>query len=271
MDDSPAGGLQPGEVPPEPCHSPGTRRPLPDLIAIRLAEVPDSWPPYDDEVAIAGAGQAMRPEGDAAEEWAVSGGTGPRRAWTAETGGWAAETGGQGQAGEAYGDGEAPRRRGEPRGARAGVSGGDADGDSDGDRNSDGDRDRDSDGDRDRDSDRDGDGEGPGRWPSQFAQVLAEALAGSRPASQMTPWTTERARAHIRRLGPLLAAGQRPRVQRVLTSRPMDDVVEIAVIVGFGPRTHALAARLERASPQAATPGRPGRQARWLCTAVESA
>ena len=271
MDDSPAGGLQPGEVPPEPCHSPGTGRPLPDLIAIRLAEVPDSWPPYDDEVAIAGAGQAMRPEGDAAEEWAVSGGTGPRRAWTAETGGWAAETGGQGQAGEAYGDGEAPRRRGEPRGARAGVSGGDADGDSDGDRNSDGDRDRDSDGDRDRDSDRDGDGEGPGRWPSQFAQVLAEALAGSRPASQMTPWTTERARAHIRRLGPLLAAGQRPRVQRVLTSRPVDDVVEIAVIVGFGPRTHALAARLERASPQAATPGRPGRQARWLCTAVESA
>ena len=87
----------------------------------------------------------------------------------------------------------------------------------------------------------------------------------------MTPWTTERARAHIRRLGPLLAAGQRPRVQRVLTSRPVDDVVEIAVIVGFGPRTHALAARLERASPQAATPGRPGRQARWLCTAVESA
>ena len=87
MDDSPAGGLQPGEVPPEPCHSPGTGRPLPDLIAIRLAEVPDSWPPYDDEVAIAGAGQAMRPEGDAAEEWAVSGGTGPRRGWTAETGG----------------------------------------------------------------------------------------------------------------------------------------------------------------------------------------
>ena len=61
MDDSPAGGLQPGEVPlpPEPCHPPGTGRPLPDLMAIRLAEVPDSWPPYDDEVAIAGAGQAM--------------------------------------------------------------------------------------------------------------------------------------------------------------------------------------------------------------------
>jgi hypothetical protein len=115
---------------------------------------------------------------------------------------------------------------------------------------------------------RDGDGD---PWPSQFAQVLAETLAGSRPASQITPWTTERARAHIRRLGPLLAAGQRPRVQRVLTSRPVEDVVEVAVVVGFGPRTRALAARLERAGPQPATPGRPARQARWLCTDVESA
>ena len=273
MDDSPAGGLQPGEVPlpPEPCHPPGTGRPLPDLMAIRLAEVPDSWPPYDDEVAIARAGQAMRPEGYAAEEWAVSGGTGSRCAWTAEPGGRAAEPGGRGQGGEAHGDGEAPGRRGEPRGERAGVSGEDGDGNAGGDRHRDGDGNGNGDGDGDGNSDRDGEGEGPGRWPSQFAQVLAETLAGSRPASQVTPWTTERARAHIRRLGPLLAAGQRPRVQRVLTSRPVDDVVEIAVIVGFGPRTRALAARLERASPQAATPGRPGRQARWLCTAVESA
>jgi hypothetical protein len=101
--------------------------------------------------------------------------------------------------------------------------------------------------------------------------VLAETLAGSRPASQIDPWTTERARAHIRRLGPLLAVGQRPRVQRVLASYPADDVVEVAAIVGFGPRTRALAARLERASPQPATPGRPARGARWLWTAIESA
>src|SRR5579875_2654138 len=45
-----------------------------------------------------------------------------------------------------------------------------------------------------------------GDWPSQFAQVLAETLAGCRPASQVAPWTTERARANIRKLGPLLAA-----------------------------------------------------------------
>jgi hypothetical protein len=110
-----------------------------------------------------------------------------------------------------------------------------------------------------------------GRWSSRFAQALTETLAGSRPASQLTPWTTERARAHIRRLGPLLAADRRPRVQRVRTSQPATDVVEVAVVAEFGSRTRALAARLERADPQPASPGRPGRGGRWLCTAVESA
>jgi hypothetical protein len=125
-----------------------------------------------------------------------------------------------------------------------------------------------------------------GEWPSRFAQVLAETLAGSRPARQIEPWTTERARAHIRRLGPLLAAGPRPPAQggpaqrdtpqrvtvhRVLTSHPAQDVVEVAAIVGFGPKTRALAARLERASARPAMPGRPARDARWLCTAIEVA
>ena len=110
-----------------------------------------------------------------------------------------------------------------------------------------------------------------GRWPSQFAQVLTETLAGSRPASQLTPWTTERARAHIRRLGPLLAVDRRPRVQRVRATQPAEDVVEVAVVAEFGSRTRALAARLERAEAQPGSLGRPGRQARWLCTAIESA
>ncbi|HEY2519962.1 MAG TPA: Rv3235 family protein [Streptosporangiaceae bacterium] len=118
----------------------------------------------------------------------------------------------------------------------------------------------------------DGDsGDGVGQWPSQFAQVLAETLAGARPASQLTPWTTERARAHIRRLGPLLAVDRRPRVQRVRASQPARDVVEVAVVAEFGSRTRALAARLERAGAEPATPGRRGREARWLCTAIESA
>jgi hypothetical protein len=111
----------------------------------------------------------------------------------------------------------------------------------------------------------------PDAWPSRFAQVLAETLAGSRPPAQLTPWTTERARTHIRRLGPLLAAGQRPFVHRVVTSLPASGVIEMSVVVGFGPRVRALAVRLERADSRPASPGVPGRPARWLCTAVEAA
>jgi Family of unknown function (DUF6459) len=203
---------------PAPVGAPG--RPLPDLMAVRLTEVPDSWPPYDDEVPAGDVHAGGEPGGRGDDHGAGHGQPG------------------HGQVEESSEDhAGAPGHREDDRGRRGGGSG-DADAD---------------------------------RWPSQFAQVLAETLAGSRPASQITPWTTERARAHIKRLGPLLAAGQRPRVQRVLTSRPMEDVVEVAVIVGFGSRTRALAARLERAGPQPAAWGRPARQAHWLCTAVESA
>jgi hypothetical protein len=121
-------------------------------------------------------------------------------------------------------------------------------------------------------ADRGGEGgDALGQWPSRFAQVLAETLGGARPASQLTPWTTEQARAHIRRLGPLLAVDRPPRVQRVRASQPARDVVEVAVVAEFGSRTRALAARLERAGAQPPGPGRPGRDARWLCTAIESA
>jgi hypothetical protein len=112
---------------------------------------------------------------------------------------------------------------------------------------------------------------GPGDWPSAFAQVLAETLAGSRPPAQMTRWTTERTRSHIRRLGPLLAAGAQPRVRRVVTSRPAAGVVEMAVVVGFGPRVRALAVRLERSEPRPAACGLPDGRPRWVCTAVEAA
>jgi hypothetical protein len=87
----------------------------------------------------------------------------------------------------------------------------------------------------------------------------------------MAPWTTEEALTRIQRLGPRLASGQRPRVRRVLTSRPATDVLEMTVIVGFGPRVNALAVRLERSRPAAdARPGVPS-AARWVCTAVEAA
>jgi hypothetical protein len=112
---------------------------------------------------------------------------------------------------------------------------------------------------------------GQAGWPSKFAQVLAETLAGSRPPAQLTPWTTERARSHIRKLGPMLMGAQRPVVRRIVTSQPASGVMEMSVVVGFGPRVHALAIRLEREREQPPSPGRPGRRARWMCTTVEAA
>jgi hypothetical protein len=116
----------------------------------------------------------------------------------------------------------------------------------------------------------------PPGWQNQFAQVLAETRAGARPTRQIVPWTTEEALRRIQRLGPRLASEQRPRVRRVLTSLPAPDVMEMTVVVGFGPRVKALAVRLEqtRARP-AALPrrGAAGERAaaRWVCTAVEAA
>jgi len=107
-------------------------------------------------------------------------------------------------------------------------------------------------------------------WPGRFAQVLAETLAGSRPPRQLVPWTTERARERIQRLGPQLSAGHQPRVRRVVTFLPTADAMEMTVVVAFGPRVHALAVRLERSGGDPSAAGRPG-PGRWLCTTVEAA
>ena len=107
-------------------------------------------------------------------------------------------------------------------------------------------------------------------WPRQFAQVMVEILAGVRPQRQIDSLTTDRVRAQIRRLGPVLAADRRPRIQRVVTSRPTASVVEMTVVVSFGPRSRALAMRLEYVAARDAAPGRPARPARWLCTELET-
>jgi hypothetical protein len=191
-------------------NAPGRRRPLPDLAAIRLCRVPDSAPPYDEDIAAGEPGGAGLP------------------VWLAH---------------------------GEPLDRRPGQ--------------------------RDGPAARDGTPGAPGRpaavpgagsaWQSRFAQALAEALAGSRPQSQMVPWTTGEALDRIQRLGPQLASAQRPRVRRVLTSLPAEGVMELAVVVGFGPRVKALAVRLERSEPgPVARRGEPP-PGRWVCTAVEAA
>lgn len=221
--------LVPGFVRP-----PAERRPLPDAVAVRMLAIPDSAPPYDDEVA-AGQRPGLACGGPLPAD-------GPRPGDGPLPGEGPLPNGGPMP-------GEVPGRSGQvpPGGRRAherapAAAGSPARGPA-----------------------------GPPGWPSQFAQVLAETLAGSRPPRQITPWTTERARRHIQRLGPLLAAGEQPRVRRVVTYRPSADVVEMTVIVGIGAKVRALAIRLERDGPRRASPGRAAHGARWVAVAVEAA
>jgi len=206
--------------------APSECRPLPDPAAVRLCLVPDSAPPYDDEV----------PTGDPPDPgW---GGVGPARpaampetATTRSPATGKPGTNGPGTNGPGT---NGPGTSGPGTGRRLA-----------------------------------GDGPPPG-WQSRFAQVLAEILAGSRPPRQIQPWTTQRAREHIQRLGPRMASVQRPRVRRVVTYRPASDVMEMAVVVGFGSRVRALAVRLERSAENPPVSlGEPA--GRWVCTAVEAA
>jgi hypothetical protein len=124
-------------------------------------------------------------------------------------------------------------------------------------------------------------GDGGQAWSRQFAVLLAEALAGVRPARQLLPWLSERGASHLRRLLPLFADGHRPHVARVLTAQPAEDVIEMTLVVTVGPRTRALAVRLERTrqaqrptwSQQLASPStkpRSAAPARWRCTDIEA-
>ena len=106
-------------------------------------------------------------------------------------------------------------------------------------------------------------------WSRQFAQVIAEILAGARSPRQLAPWTTERVRERIAFLTQTLTPGQRPRIRRIVTSRPAARVVEMTVVLSFGPRSRALALRLEQLPGRQPAPGLPARPARWLCTEIE--
>ena len=107
-------------------------------------------------------------------------------------------------------------------------------------------------------------------WSRQFAQVIAEILAGARSPRQLTPLTTEHVRARIGQLSQTLIPGQKPRIRRIVTSRPTARVVEMTVVLSFGPRSRALALRLEHLPARQPAPGIPGRPARWLCTEIET-
>jgi hypothetical protein len=213
---------------------PGGPRPLPDAAAVRLSAVPDSAPPYDDDLAEAGPGGAdgaqptplvPRPGPAGAQPTPLAPRPGPAGAQPTPLAPRPGPAGAQPtplvpRPGAAGSGGKGATGRGEPE---------------------------------------------PAAWPGRFAQVLAETLAGSRPQGQIRPWTTDQALRRIRQLGPMLAAGAAPRVRRIVTSRPAAGVVEMSVIVAVGPSVRALAVRLEHDAPPGADP------ARWVCTAVEAA
>jgi hypothetical protein len=118
-------------------------------------------------------------------------------------------------------------------------------------------------------------------WTRQFAVLLAEALTGARPTRQILPWLSQRGAVHLNRLLPLFGGGQGARVQRIMTTQPSPDVIEMTLIVAVGPRTRALAARLTRAEPMpqpqwrgklgAGTAESRSATPRWLCTDIEAA
>jgi len=231
--------------------APGGRRPLPDPAAIQLFLVPESAPPYDEDVPAGETGggrlPARPPRG--AAPWGRNGDSPAGHPHGTEP--W--DRGNAGLAGHPP-HGTKPWDRGDGKPAGRPASG------------------------KTRSAPRPPaavPGVPPG-WQNRFAQVLAETLAGARSPRQIVPWTTEETLRRIQRLGPRLASEQRPRVRRVLTSLPAPDVMEMAVVVGFGPRVKALAVRLEQTGPRpAARPGAgtaDGRSAaRWVCTAVEAA
>lgn len=247
----PPGAQPPGAQPPgaRPDSGPGSRRrgcprvpgpPLPDPDGVRLWPVPDSAPPYDDELLPRPARPANpgRPAETASRPAAARAGQREQPVGQDQAGGQD-RAGEQDQAGDGHGDDQPgqEQRPGDDAPPRPGGPLRPAD----------------------------------GAWPGQFAQVLVETLAGSRPPRQISSWATERARARIQRLGPMLAAGHRPQLRRVVAFRPASDVIEMTVVVSFGPRVRALAIRLEHSPPGRALPGRQPGRARWLCTEVEAA
>jgi hypothetical protein len=121
----------------------------------------------------------------------------------------------------------------------------------------------------------------PGDWPHRFARMVVEVLAGARPARQIMPWTSKRARSQFHRILPeFRSASGQPRIMRVVASYPTLNAIELSVIAGFGPRTRAFAIRLERLPaddrsrlerrrpwPDAVMTASGG----WVCTDIEAA
>jgi hypothetical protein len=100
----------------------------------------------------------------------------------------------------------------------------------------------------------------PRSWAGRVAQAIIEVLGGLRPAAQLVRWTTADVYDEIAnrivpaRVAPLPARGV---VTSVHVTEPADGVAEVCALVRRGPRSTAIALRLE------------GLDGRWQCTALE--
>ncbi len=103
-------------------------------------------------------------------------------------------------------------------------------------------------------------------WAHRFAQAVVEVTGGDRPLSQLLRWTSARVYHDLGRRVQVMAQTRpapqrrrtiRPQVRSVRVFQPEPRCAEVSVHVRYGPRSRAIAARLER------------RRGSWTCTELE--
>jgi Family of unknown function (DUF6459) len=104
----------------------------------------------------------------------------------------------------------------------------------------------------------------PRPWVARFLQAVVEVVASERPLTQLVRWTHPDVFAEIswrrqrvaEHRGSNRGRSGRQVVATVHITRPQGDVAEVAARVTTGPRSRAVAVRLDY------------QRGRWLCTAI---
>ena len=111
-----------------------------------------------------------------------------------------------------------------------------------------------------------GDDRGLDAFAARFAQAVVEVIGGDRGVHQLMRWTTEWVYADLTHRSHALHRAtpgdqRRRRVRATVRSvhlfRPDEDAAELSIHVRHGPRSRAIAARIERI------------EGRWRCTVLE--
>jgi hypothetical protein len=111
-----------------------------------------------------------------------------------------------------------------------------------------------------------GDDRGLDAFAARFAQAVVEVIGGDRGVHQLMRWTTEWVYADLTHRSHALQRAtpgdqRRRRVRATVRSvhlfRPDEDAAELSIHVRHGPRSRAIAARIERI------------EGRWRCTVLD--